>query len=101
MTERTTPRALDEAASAAESGTFGLPGAWPTGTPRPQGATDAADAVRLRVQAARARRDIVLGSIRAELAEQPSPRAVRAAGRRWCAVITQLADQLATGRGSA
>lgn len=40
----------------------------------------------------RGRRELVISSIRAHLAEQPSPRAVRACARRWIADINYLAD---------
>lgn len=40
----------------------------------------------------RARRELVISSIRAHLAEQPSPRAVRACARRWVNDINYLAD---------
>ncbi|MCX5170555.1 hypothetical protein OG616_21420 [Streptomyces antibioticus] len=46
----------------------------------------------------RARREMALGSIRAHLAEQPSPRSVRAAARRWCTQITALAEDVITAR---
>lgn len=68
------------------------PGQWPAACQR----TDPGDAAWMRHEAERARHEIVLGSIAAELAEQPSPRAIRAAGRRWCREITQLAEDLAT-----
>ncbi|MEV7389586.1 hypothetical protein [Streptomyces sp. NPDC091215] len=37
-----------------------------------------------------------LSSIRAHLAEQPTPRAVRAAARHWTEAVTQLADEVIT-----
>jgi hypothetical protein len=64
------------------------PGDWPANCQRP-GRDD---------QAERARRETALASIAEELAEQPSARAVRAAGRRWCLYITQLTDDIATAK---
>ncbi|MET9099591.1 hypothetical protein [Streptomyces antibioticus] len=46
----------------------------------------------------RARREMALGSIRAHLEEQPSPRTVRTAARRWCAQITAMASDVITAR---
>ncbi|MFI6856502.1 hypothetical protein [Streptomyces sp. NPDC050416] len=40
----------------------------------------------------RARRQLVISSIRAHLAEQPCPRAVRACARRWINDINFLTD---------
>ncbi|KUN03948.1 hypothetical protein AQI95_21145 [Streptomyces yokosukanensis] len=44
------------------------------------------------------RRTAVLGSIRAHLEEQPSPRTIRTAARGWCAQITAMADDVITAR---
>lgn len=41
----------------------------------------------------RARREFVTASLRSHLAEQPSPRAIRACPRRWAEIITHLADE--------
>lgn len=49
----------------------------------------------LKRQAEAARFHVTLGSIRADLDEQPSPMCVRAAARRWTEAITQLADETA------
>lgn len=46
----------------------------------------------------RARFHIVLGTVRAMLEEQPSERATRTAGRRICAAISLLADDVATNK---
>ncbi|MDG9706258.1 hypothetical protein [Streptomyces sp. DH37] len=51
---------------------------------------------RATVNRDRARWHITLGSIRAHLDEQPTPRARRAAARRWCAAITAMADEEVT-----
>ncbi|MDH6122036.1 hypothetical protein ABH930_006372 [Kitasatospora sp. GAS204A] len=49
----------------------------------------------------RARFHIVLGTVRAMLEEQPSDRAARAAGRRICAAVTALADDVAKAKREA
>lgn len=71
------------------------PGQWPAGCKPPT-----AD-VWQRLQAERARRELALAAIQAELDEQPTPRAVRSAGRRWCRLITVLADDIAEHREAA
>ena len=54
----------------------------------------------VRIAAERARWELTLGSIRAHLEEQPSPAAVRAAGRRWVNAVLQIAENTAaTKRG--
>lgn len=55
---------------------------------------DAAHSNQLREQwmRERARRELVIDSIRCHLAEQPNPRAVRACARRWVNDINYLAD---------
>ncbi|WP_329340698.1 hypothetical protein OG252_33155 [Streptomyces sp. NBC_01352] len=55
---------------------------------------DAMHSDQLREQWARerGRRQLVIDSIRQHLAEQPSPRAVRACARRWINDINYLAD---------
>lgn len=50
----------------------------------------------LALQAERASRIVVLGRIRSHLEEQPTPRAVRAAARRWGSYITAMGDDVAT-----
>jgi hypothetical protein len=49
----------------------------------------------LKRAAERGRHEIVLGSIRAHLEEQPTAAAVQAAARRWCADVTALGDVVA------
>ncbi|MCX4973145.1 hypothetical protein [Streptomyces sp. NBC_00620] len=49
----------------------------------------------------RARRSLVLDSIRAHLDEQPSPRAVRACARRWVADLLAIAEQAAKNKKEA
>lgn len=46
----------------------------------------------------RARRELVLGSIRASLEEQPSPRAVRSCARDWVADVLALAEAVAKNK---
>ncbi|MDX3578667.1 hypothetical protein [Streptomyces sp. FL07-04A] len=41
---------------------------------------------------------MTLGAVRAHLEEQPSPRAVRTAARRWCVQITAVAEDVITAR---
>jgi hypothetical protein len=49
----------------------------------------------LKRAAERGRHEIVLGSIRAHLGEQPTAAAVQSAARRWCADVTALGDEIA------
>jgi hypothetical protein len=55
---------------------------------------DAMHSDRLREQwtRERARRQLVIDSIRCHLAEQPSPRAIRACARRWVNDVNFIAD---------
>ncbi|AZQ35944.1 hypothetical protein EJ357_22705 [Streptomyces cyaneochromogenes] len=50
------------------------------------------DPLREQLMRERARRELVISSIRAHLAEQPSPRAVRACARRWVRDVHFIAD---------
>ena len=50
------------------------------------------DQLREQWMRERARRQLVIDSIRCHLAEQPSPRAIRACARRWVNDINFLAD---------
>lgn len=52
-------------------------------------------AERMRQQA---RHEIVLGSIKAHLCEQPSSRTVRACARRWASDVIRLADEVISAR---
>lgn len=56
------------------------------------------DDVKVRYAAERARRRLTIGAIRTDLEAQPSPRSILAAGRRWCAEITAMADAMAKQR---
>ena len=49
----------------------------------------------MRRAAEQARREMVLGSIKAHLEEQPSRVSVMSAARRWCADILALAGEVA------
>lgn len=64
------------------------------------GASDEHDREQLLAQyhRERARRSLVLDSIRAHLDEQPSPRAVRACARRWIADLLAIAEQAAKNK---
>ena len=56
------------------------------------------DDLRLRYADERARRRLTVDAIRADLEAQPSPRSVLAAGRRWCAEVTAMADAIVKQR---
>ncbi|NEC92204.1 hypothetical protein [Streptomyces sp. SID12501] len=64
------------------------------------GESDAHDREQLIAQyhRERARRALVLDSIRAHLDEQPSPRAVRTCARRWVADLLAIAEQAAKNK---
>ncbi|MFE9481457.1 hypothetical protein ACFYNM_22975 [Streptomyces spororaveus] len=82
----TTTRTTDRPATTA--GPSGVPGGWP---PCPY-----TDELLKRARAERARRVLTLGSIRADLEDQPSAGAVRTAARRWVADVLALAEDVAT-----
>ncbi|MGW1278041.1 hypothetical protein ACWD4V_13955 [Streptomyces tsukubensis] len=78
------------------------PGEWPIAqqSGHLRGATEKAQPdeqgeQHLTLSAERARFHLVLGSVRADLEEQPSPACLRAAVRRWQAAITQIGDEVA------
>ena len=74
------------------------PGEWPT---RPVDLdADQTDHDQLYVQRAqeRALTEMVLGSIRHHLTQQPTPAAIRAAATNWKNAITALADELINTR---
>lgn len=50
------------------------------------------DQLREQWMRERGRRELIISSVRAHLAEQPNPRAVRACARRWIADVNYLAD---------
>ncbi|WP_328620693.1 hypothetical protein [Streptomyces sp. NBC_00354] len=75
------------------------PGDWPVTQPVDLDALQdgyTADEIELRqrVNAQRARIEITLNSVRADLEEQPSPACVRAAARRWHDAITAMTDDV-------
>ncbi len=76
------------------------PGAWPAPEPVDLDEHGYADHDELYVRHAqeRALHEMVLDSIRHDLTQQPSPASVRAAARRWCICITNIADELTTTR---
>lgn len=79
------------------------PGDWPVSNPvdldQLQGGYTADEIEqRQRLNAQRARFEITLNSVRADLEEQPSPACVRAAARRWHDAITALTEDIAGTR---
>lgn len=76
------------------------PGEWPVPQPVELDEHDYADHDELYVQRAaeKALHEMVLGSIRHHLAQQPSPAAIRTAAARWKNAITNLADELINTR---
>jgi hypothetical protein len=66
------------------------PGGWPVDEPIDLVPED----LYLKRAAERGRHEIVLGSIRAHLEEQPTPLAVLAAVRRWNNDVIALGDQV-------
>ncbi|MGI5436189.1 hypothetical protein ACQEV4_01405 [Streptomyces shenzhenensis] len=73
------------------------PGQWPVDEP----VDLIPDDLYLKRAAERGRHEIVLGSIRAHLEEQPTSVAVQAAARRWCSDITALGKEIAREKRSA
>lgn len=73
-----------------------------TGTPAATVAGDSGERKREQILAdyhrERARRALVLDSIRAHLEEQPSPSAVRTCARNWVADLLALAEQVAKNK---
>ena len=67
------------------------PGEWPVDKP----ADLKADALYVQRAAEQARREMVLGSIRAHLSEQPTRGSVLSAARRWCADVMAAAYEVA------
>jgi hypothetical protein len=69
------------------------PGEWPVGKTVGHGQDDGE--LYAQRAAEQARHEMVLGSIRAHLEEQPSRASVMSAARRWCADIFALAGEVA------
>ncbi|MGW2040491.1 hypothetical protein [Streptomyces virginiae] len=69
--------------------------AWPGLRPGDWPRCPYTDALLVRARAERARRALTLGSIRADLEEQPSARAIRTSARRWAADVLALAEDVA------
>ncbi len=80
------------------------PGEWPVNQPADLDDVDQADATEddlyVKRVAELARRELVLGSIRAHLEEQPTPNSVLAASRAWCADVTAIGDKVAKAKRS-
>ncbi len=77
------------------------PGQWPIARPVPVQDEETNElALRQRRNAEQARFHITLGSVRADLEEQPSPACVHSAARRWCAAITAIADEISKQKRS-
>jgi hypothetical protein len=72
-------------------------GEWPTTPVHTDEQTDHDELYVKRAQE-RALREMVLGSIRHDLDQQPSPTAIRAAARDWKNAITNLTDELINTR---
>ncbi|MGW6583410.1 hypothetical protein ACWF76_29210 [Streptomyces globisporus] len=70
------------------------PGQWPTVPPARLPKPDEQGEQHLAYTAEQARFHVVLGSIRADLAAQPSQVCRHAAKRRWVNAITAIADEL-------
>lgn len=70
-------------------------GNWPVTEPVDLEPPDDQGEQHLALVSVQARFHVVLGSIRADLEEQPSPASVRTAARRWCNAITAMADEIA------
>lgn len=70
------------------------PGDWPVDEP----VDLVPDDLYLRRAAERGRHEIVLGSIRAHLEEQPTAGAVQAATRHWIADVAALGEEVARAK---
>ncbi|MEU9894268.1 hypothetical protein ACIBCS_27945 [Streptomyces phaeochromogenes] len=80
------------------------PGDWPVNDPADldRVSTDAdtpdADDLYVKRVSELARRELVLGSIRANLLEQPTPNSVLAVTRHWISDITAIGDEVAKAK---
>ncbi|MFC7892713.1 hypothetical protein [Streptomyces sp. NPDC057381] len=73
-----------------------IPGQWPVDQPAELG--DDTDGQYVQRQQERALHEMVLGSIRHDLEQQPNPRTVISAARTWCNRITAAADEIAQSK---
>jgi hypothetical protein len=75
------------------------PGQWPVSEPVDLGAPaetgQETDELYVRRAAEKALHEMVLGSIRHDLEQQPSPLSVVIAARNWCTRITAAAEDIA------
>ena len=77
------------------------PGEWPVNEPADLAglsggeASNDPDEIYVRLASERARREIVLASIRAHLDEQPTANAVHAVARHWISDVATIGDQVA------
>lgn len=79
------------------------PGEWPVDEPADRdvvqhGYADDEVGLYLKRAAERGRREIVLGSIRAHLEEQPTANAVQSVARHWISDITAIGDEVAKAK---
>lgn len=74
------------------------PGEWPVQPVHTDEQETDHDELYVKRAQERALREMVLGSIRHNLNQQPTPGAIRAAARTWKNAITQLADELINTR---
>lgn len=78
--------------AASVAGRTRVPGQWPTAQ------DDEFGAIYTAFWRERARRELVLGSIKASLEEQPSKAAVRRCARNWVADVLALAEAIAKNK---
>ncbi|MFD9225240.1 hypothetical protein ACFWDI_35750 [Streptomyces sp. NPDC060064] len=72
-------------------------GEWPVTEPVDLEAAEASDVqgvLHLELTRVQARFEMAIGSVRADLREQPSEACVRSAARRWCNDIIAAADEV-------
>jgi hypothetical protein len=79
--------------AASVAGRTRAPGQWPVAQDDDEFSTVYSEFWRTR-----ARRELVLGSIKASLEEQPGPRAVRSCARDWVADVLALAEAVAKNK---
>lgn len=74
------------------------PGEWPVQPVHHDEHQTDHDELYVKRAQQKALREMVLGSIRHDLGQQPSPAAIRTAARDWKNAITNLADELINTR---